>query len=462
METSFLSWEESSSSFGTHPSSKPVQVPGAGAGSNLHEWMPSPAIVTSVENRTSNHSRLAYWSSDPRESNSHPMHSKRSSSSAQTSSIGNVNTNIWAQGEDPHQSLKSAGSSFTTTDTTSAAAAAAAAVMLPSGSFSTLADASSPCKQQGLITQLQNTFGTLCSLQETSTCSGASTTPRAGGSGAAHTSSQNSSPDSQQLQGPFTVSDYKYSLHRSSSSPNYLSTTNTTTTITDAPFRQQSASYTNGSIPGLLGANSGSTSSSLTASAPAWNQYTGFQNASLALSPQVPTTNNNSSNLTSSYHSQQDSHSQQDRRGSAPPTPAYQSLDTSTSLASSEAIRQLLKHPDAETSLPYDLTLILPNGVNLLDPEENETTDDERKHEWLLRMNKKLKDTPIGSFDPVVLPLASILHGWAKQGPAGMVELWLQRALEEISMGNEKVVVTSKMFTMAGEFVSRLVWQEVV
>ena len=77
-----------------------------------------------------------------------------------------------------------------------------------------------------------------------------------------------------------------------------------------------------------------------------------------------------------------------------------------------------------------------------------------RKQEWLLRMNRRLQDTPVGELDPSVVPISAVMNAWAKsksaQG-ASMVELWLLRAQEESDAGNKRVVPTSKMYTMAGK-----------
>ena len=81
-----------------------------------------------------------------------------------------------------------------------------------------------------------------------------------------------------------------------------------------------------------------------------------------------------------------------------------------------------------------------------------------KKREWLLRMNKKLQEVPVGELDPSVVPINAILDAWAKtksaQG-ASMVELWLKRAQEEYGAGNHRIVPTTKMYTMAGMFRGR-------
>ena len=78
-----------------------------------------------------------------------------------------------------------------------------------------------------------------------------------------------------------------------------------------------------------------------------------------------------------------------------------------------------------------------------------------KKHEWLLRMNRKLQEVPVGELDPATVPLSAVMNAWAKtksaQG-AAMVELWLKRAQEEYDAGNRRVVPSTKMYTMAGKY----------
>jgi hypothetical protein len=83
------------------------------------------------------------------------------------------------------------------------------------------------------------------------------------------------------------------------------------------------------------------------------------------------------------------------------------------------------------------------------------TSTRSKKRDWLLRMNRKLQEIPIGELDPAVMPLSAIMNAWAKtkssQG-ASMVETWLTRAQEEYNAGNRSVVPTTKMYTMAGKY----------
>lgn len=78
-----------------------------------------------------------------------------------------------------------------------------------------------------------------------------------------------------------------------------------------------------------------------------------------------------------------------------------------------------------------------------------------KKREWLLRMNRRLSEIPVGELDPLTMPVSAIMNAWAKtksaQG-ASMVELWLKRVQQEADEGNHKVAPTTKMYTMAGTF----------
>ncbi len=79
--------------------------------------------------------------------------------------------------------------------------------------------------------------------------------------------------------------------------------------------------------------------------------------------------------------------------------------------------------------------------------------DKYKEKKWLLRMNRKLAEIPVGELDPATIPLAAVMNTWAKtkssQG-ASMVEMWLKRAVQEYDVGNRRVVPTTKMYTMAG------------
>ncbi|GKY94967.1 hypothetical protein MPSEU_000461300 [Mayamaea pseudoterrestris] len=107
------------------------------------------------------------------------------------------------------------------------------------------------------------------------------------------------------------------------------------------------------------------------------------------------------------------------------------------------------------------LFLIRDLDISEFDPEGDDSFENSNQHgepgtnknrEWLQRMNRKLQETPVGELDPTILPLSAIMNVWAKtksaQG-ASMVEMWLKRVLKEHEAGNQRVVPTPKMFTMA-------------
>mmetsp|Transcript_7688 Transcript_7688/g.19138 ORF Transcript_7688/g.19138 Transcript_7688/m.19138 type:complete len:1249 (+) Transcript_7688:70-3816(+) len=84
--------------------------------------------------------------------------------------------------------------------------------------------------------------------------------------------------------------------------------------------------------------------------------------------------------------------------------------------------------------------------------DDTTVTTQSKKNDWLLRMNRRLTEVPVGSLDPSTTPISAIMNAWAKTKSshgASMVEKWLNRAQEESDAGNTKVVPTNKMFTMA-------------
>jgi hypothetical protein len=160
---------------------------------------------------------------------------------------------------------------------------------------------------------------------------------------------------------------------------------------------------------------------------------------------------------------------------------------TSSSKASSEAIRLLIEQPSSiasrsssqvsslnATRLPLDELAdpdasgkpILPSMEDVygLDPTEEDEDEEEwgedrssatsKKRDWLLRMNRRMAETPVGELDPSSVPIAAIMNAWAKtksaQG-ATMVETWLKRAQQEFDTGNTKIVPSTKMYTTAGK-----------
>lgn len=206
----------------------------------------------------------------------------------------------------------------------------------------------------------------------------------------------------------------------------------------------------------------------------------------------------------SNQHRRQRDNSQSDRSKSPPPFWTEEdNFTNASSKGSSAAIRMLMNAPVTSisdrstassrgsgltgTRLPLDDLVqegsnntsdrpILPSMDDVSfpspeDDEEDDTTDDagdeteiwgdgigphspsSKKKEWLLRMNRRMQETAIGSLDPATIPVSAIMNAWAKtksaQG-AGMVEMWLERIQEEVEAGNTKVVLNTKLFTMAG------------
>lgn len=89
------------------------------------------------------------------------------------------------------------------------------------------------------------------------------------------------------------------------------------------------------------------------------------------------------------------------------------------------------------------------NGV----PIPNAHDSSHKKREWLMQMNQTLEESPVGQLDPNVLPLSTIMNGWAKQKSsegARMVEMWLDRVHSEYNSENPHGVhPTARMYTMA-------------
>jgi Pentatricopeptide repeat domain len=85
---------------------------------------------------------------------------------------------------------------------------------------------------------------------------------------------------------------------------------------------------------------------------------------------------------------------------------------------------------------------------------EDRASGPTKKSDWLLRMNRKLSEIPVGELDPATVPVSAVMNAWAKtksaQG-AAMVELWLKRAQQEYDLGNRRFVPNTKMYTMAGK-----------
>jgi hypothetical protein len=93
-----------------------------------------------------------------------------------------------------------------------------------------------------------------------------------------------------------------------------------------------------------------------------------------------------------------------------------------------------------------------------IDADEDDTqgagrSPKSKEKKWLLRMNRKLAEIPVGELDPATIPLSRVMNTWAEtktlQG-ATMVEMWLKRAEQEYDADNDRVVPTAKMYAMAG------------
>lgn len=109
---------------------------------------------------------------------------------------------------------------------------------------------------------------------------------------------------------------------------------------------------------------------------------------------------------------------------------------------------------DDDDDLDYEehSGILPPSSSNLSNKDISPKT---KKQDWLLRMNRRLAEIPIGELDPAAVPLSAVMNAWAKtksaQG-ASMVEMWLNRAQQEYDAGNHRVLPTAKLYTMAGEW----------
>jgi hypothetical protein len=102
------------------------------------------------------------------------------------------------------------------------------------------------------------------------------------------------------------------------------------------------------------------------------------------------------------------------------------------------------KDSQDDDSLSWDDSGILPTTKDM--------SPKSKKREWLLRMNRRLAEIPIGELDPASIPLSAVMNAWAKtKSPQGaaMVEMWLNRAQQEYDSGNLRVMPTAKLYTMA-------------
>jgi hypothetical protein len=137
-----------------------------------------------------------------------------------------------------------------------------------------------------------------------------------------------------------------------------------------------------------------------------------------------------------------------------------QALSSNSNLADNEADVPFFHYNDDEFGfLDDDNWSDGNNSGGTGSSRDGASTDDRvsgptKKSDWLIRMNRKLSEIPVGELDPATVPVSAVMNSWAKtksaQG-AAMVELWLKRAQEEYDLGNRRFVPTTKMYTMAGK-----------
>ncbi len=245
-----------------------------------------------------------------------------------------------------------------------------------------------------------------------------------------------------------------------------------------ASTHSQSTSYSQNQGPSSLAAAASLTRSdatSIPAPPPGFRRGTSQPQQRNSRYPQKPRPSNSDSSLGAlkDYNSSSRPFPQGGEKTDDPSVTSTTTATTSTSLyetstrpssSSSEAIRALFDPSNADYQQHHPP--ILPQPVDY-PSEHNQTTDTDtdgelsyqddddysKKQDWLLRMNRKLQEIPVGELDPATLPVSAVMNAWAKtksaQG-ASMVELWLKRAQEEYEAGNRRVVPTTKMYTMAG------------
>jgi hypothetical protein len=126
-------------------------------------------------------------------------------------------------------------------------------------------------------------------------------------------------------------------------------------------------------------------------------------------------------------------------------TSSYRSTSTRPILPSLEDVYPLQLDHDSDDNV---------DGGEVWGDDVDPNLPASKKKEWLLRMNRRMQEIPIGQLDPTTLPVSAVMNAWAKtksaQG-ASMVELWLQRVHDEVEAGNTKVSLSTKLFTMAGK-----------
>ncbi len=161
----------------------------------------------------------------------------------------------------------------------------------------------------------------------------------------------------------------------------------------------------------------------------------------------------------SSQHSGYSSHGST-RGGSSFPPQQQRSNDSYSTTATSEALRALMNPPayysSSSISTLEPTTIhdrpILPKPSSMEDYLYDDTEDEDdisfeesgilppssstvckdaspktKKHDWLLRMNRKLQEVPVGELDPATVPLSAVMNAWAKTKSAqGASMVYLQ------------------------------------
>jgi len=100
-------------------------------------------------------------------------------------------------------------------------------------------------------------------------------------------------------------------------------------------------------------------------------------------------------------------------------------------------------------SIDYSVS---PNSARSAGAQLAHQTPKMKKREWLVRMNRRLNEIPVGKINPDTLPITAIMNAWAKTKSAegaDMVEMWLKRVKQDKEAGNDQVEITTKMYTMA-------------
>ena len=110
--------------------------------------------------------------------------------------------------------------------------------------------------------------------------------------------------------------------------------------------------------------------------------------------------------------------------------------------------KRIVPDPSLDNNDDDDVRSVNYHGIPIPGAHDSQA----KKREWLLNMNATLESTPVGQLDPNILPLSTIMNGWAKQKSsegARMVEMWLDRVHSEYNAENPSVHPTARMYTMA-------------